>query len=298
MQMRKTILILAYVVAYVVAFVSCKDDKEEPFQVKVVENATYGKILTDDAGRTLYFFAKGSACEGSCLDNWPLFSKEVTRVKYETSNYVVSDNAFTTVSRGNQGNQGNQTKYEGKPLYYYKEDTQPGDVKGNGVNGNWFVAKPDYSLFNFKAVLVGHNGLSYIPKYDLTPYQSCGGTGEAPCEETLYLTDASGITLYSFKNDRNGTRNYAGSLDVWKPFHVELSTLQVPTGFVKSDFREIVKDNVKQLTYKNWPLYYFKGNSNLTPPVGGDSEAGNTRGVSFPNSGMWPIVNNNTMTAP
>jgi len=38
---------------------------------------------------------------------------------------------------------GNQVSYNGHPLYTYGGDSAAGDVKGDGVEGKWFVATPD-----------------------------------------------------------------------------------------------------------------------------------------------------------
>ena len=38
-----------------------------------------------------------------------------------------------------------QVVYNGHPLYYYKEDTAPNDIKGQGLNingGLWYVVDP------------------------------------------------------------------------------------------------------------------------------------------------------------
>ncbi|MDX1618664.1 MAG: hypothetical protein R3224_07745, partial [Balneolaceae bacterium] len=44
----------------------------------------------------------------------------------------------------------------------------------------------------------------------------------------------------------------------------------------------------KQSTYKGWPVYYF----------GQDAETGDTRGVSVPSPGVWPILNTEMPPAP
>ncbi|HYD90416.1 MAG TPA: hypothetical protein VEA37_02890, partial [Flavobacterium sp.] len=63
----------------------------------------------------------------------------------------------------------------------------------------------------------------------------------------------------------------------------------------RTDFREIELDGQKQLTYRGWPLYYFEGDAN----VPGDEEPGQTKGISFPEPGVWKIVNkNDTPSAP
>ena len=35
-----------------------------------------------------------------------------------------------------------QVTYNGLPLYYFANDKAPGDTKGQGVGGVWFVAAP------------------------------------------------------------------------------------------------------------------------------------------------------------
>jgi predicted lipoprotein with Yx(FWY)xxD motif len=48
-----------------------------------------------------------------------------------------------------------------------------------------------------------------------------------------------------------------------------------------NDFEVITDD---QVSFRGNPLYYF----------GSDKARGDTRGVSVPNPGIWPIVNDNT----
>jgi predicted lipoprotein with Yx(FWY)xxD motif len=35
-----------------------------------------------------------------------------------------------------------QVTYNGWPLYHFARDTAPGSVRGQGIGGVWFVAKP------------------------------------------------------------------------------------------------------------------------------------------------------------
>jgi predicted lipoprotein with Yx(FWY)xxD motif len=35
-----------------------------------------------------------------------------------------------------------QVAYDGAPLYYFANDTTPGDTNGQGLGDNWFVAEP------------------------------------------------------------------------------------------------------------------------------------------------------------
>ncbi|MEQ8417472.1 MAG: hypothetical protein RIB71_23520 [Imperialibacter sp.] len=55
----------------------------------------------------------------------------------------------------------------------------------------------------------------------------------------------------------------------------------------KSDFGSIDVFGESQLTYKGWALYYF----------GQDTQRGETKGVSVPSPGVWPVVNTSTLGA-
>src|ERR1700742_3169363 len=45
--------------------------------IRITNNATFGNVLTDSAGNTLYFFSPDAngqtACTGACLAAWPSF---------------------------------------------------------------------------------------------------------------------------------------------------------------------------------------------------------------------------------
>jgi len=95
-----------------------------------------GTFLTDGAGRTLYFFALENpgevACTGSCLANWPVFSSGplVAPTALKSADFSV-----TTRPDGSR-----QSLFMGRPLYYFAKDTQPGDLRGQGINNAWYAA--------------------------------------------------------------------------------------------------------------------------------------------------------------
>jgi predicted lipoprotein with Yx(FWY)xxD motif len=251
--------------------------------IKISENNPYGKILTDQNGRTLYFFSRDtkgtSVCLDGCVTAWPIFYSETIVV---AAGLDVAD--FTTITRTDGAK---QTVYKGFPLYYFNQDAQVGETKGENINKIWFVAKPDYSVFYEKAQLVGADAKSYIANYTLANYVE----GQ---EETFYMTDAKGRTIYTFRVDKNGVNNFGGDPATWPVFSVDFNSLVVPSALDKADFGEITKDGNKQLTYKGWPLYYFGG----TPNTPGDTNSGDTRGVSVPLPGVWPVANAATTIAP
>jgi predicted lipoprotein with Yx(FWY)xxD motif len=97
-------------------------------------------ILTDTKGDTLYYFtpdtATKSACTGGCAGAWPplLMTGSGT-----PSVSTTLSGTLTAVSSGN----GNQVEYNGHLLYTYSGDTTPGQTKGEGLFGKWFVATTD-----------------------------------------------------------------------------------------------------------------------------------------------------------
>lgn len=263
---------------------SCSDDDDpvvtDNRMVKVADNSTFGKILTDKDGKTLYFFSndyKGvSSCTGGCLDIWPIFY--VSDLGDIDASLNASDFGVITRTDGKK-----QNTYKGWPLYYYKNDTAAGQTNGDKVADIWYVAKPDYTVMYVSAQLVGHDGKNYVTSNNASVYSENTGS-------TFYLTDAYGRTLYRFINDTADTNNFTApdlsNNSVW-PI-AELNTMKVPSILTVSDFGTITVHGKKQLTYKKWPLYYF----------GQDTARGDNKGISFPAPNIWPILNTETSLAP
>jgi len=251
--------------------VACKKDNpaepKEKMGVFVKTDATYGQVLTDSAGVALYFFARdadgSSACTGNCTSIWPAYYS----ANAAASGAIDSDDVGTiTLTNGAL-----QSTYKGWPLYYYASDGAPGDIGGDGIGGNWFVAKPDYSVMMVQHQLVGADGIAYTE--DLAP-----GEGQ-----TRYLVDAYGRTLYGFVQDRYNINNFTNAdfsnNGVWPIY--EAGPASVPSVLDPADFEGINVHGRTQLTYKGWPLYYF----------GQDAARGENQGVSVPAVGIWPVLN-------
>jgi predicted lipoprotein with Yx(FWY)xxD motif len=102
-----------------------------------------GQVLTDDKGHTLYAFTPDQAGESTCYDTcaqtWPPL---LTQAAPMGAAGVTASLVGTTTRRDG----GKQATYKSWPLYYYAGDQQPGDLKGQGVGGNWFVVGADGSL--------------------------------------------------------------------------------------------------------------------------------------------------------
>ncbi|TYP99288.1 putative lipoprotein with Yx(FWY)xxD motif [Tenacibaculum adriaticum] len=282
--MKKTIKKTAYLfMVFMMILQSCSnDDNNDPIPsppadvatVKLTTNSTLGSILTDSEGKTLYFYSKDtkdtSECLGGCIDLWPVFYSENL-----VADNGLNANDFKTITRTDGVK---QTTYKGWPLYYFDNDNIAGDINGENVNNIWFTAKPDYSLMYVKAQLKGHDGNNYTSNYTV---------GD---EETSYIVDIEGRTLYSFINDTNNTNTFTTSdfsnNSVWPIAEITLD--KIPSILNGDDFGTIDVFGRTQLTYKGWPLYYF----------GQDTERGDNKGVSFPAPAVWPIANINIDIAP
>ncbi|MDF2720612.1 MAG: hypothetical protein K0Q59_287 [Paenibacillus sp.] len=192
-------------------------------RIQVMNDASLGSYLADDAGKTLYYFTKdsqdASACKDQCVVNWPI---------YYADNLIVpvGMNAadFHTIVR-EDGQK--QTTYKGMPLYYFIKDEKAGDVKGQGVNDVWIAV-------SFSSVAVAHQ--------DALEH---------------YLVDSSGRTLYWFTRDTEGKSNCMDSCETnWPIFYSEY--FAASSGLKAEQFGTIVRaDGTKQTTYNGMPLYYF-----------------------------------------
>jgi len=90
------------------------------------------QVLTDAKGMTLYIFDKDTAgksnCNGDCAVKWPPLM---------ASDDAEDEGEFSVVTR-DDGTK--MWAHEGMPLYYWYEDTKPGDISGDGVGGVWHLA--------------------------------------------------------------------------------------------------------------------------------------------------------------
>ncbi len=256
----------------------CTTDHTMPAPDLALGTTSLGSVLTDGAGKTLYFFAPDVAgnatCSGGCRTTWPIFYKETPTLG---TNLKASD--FATITRADGDK---QTTFKGWPLYYFRNDTKAGDVLGEGIgNGVWMVAKTRYTVMLASRQLVGNDGKNYL-------FDTKEGTGNS-----LFLVDSLGRTLYSFANDKNNRNNYTradlSNNTTWSIFETSAMIGDIPSSLAKSDFTTITSVGKTQLTYKGWPLYYFGADAGIR---------GNTKGVSFPRPGVWPVVNSTTPVAP
>ena len=102
-------------------------------------NGSAKQALVTPSGRTLYYFtsdtATTSACSGGCASTWPPLLTSSSQM----APIAGLSGALTTIN----GSGGTQIAYNGHPLYTYSADQAPGDTKGEGLFGKWFVATAD-----------------------------------------------------------------------------------------------------------------------------------------------------------
>ncbi|MGN9776584.1 COG4315 family predicted lipoprotein [Micromonospora sp. H33] len=103
--------------------------------------ARMGSVVTDQDGWILYRFDKdtndpaASNCVDKCAEVWP---PALTDGEPQLNN--VTDDLVGTITR-QDGTR--QITLDGWPLYRYIGDKKPGQWKGQGVGGTWFVVAPD-----------------------------------------------------------------------------------------------------------------------------------------------------------
>lgn len=98
-----------------------------------------GQVLEVGNGRMLYVHAGDSATASTCLDAcataWPpLFIAAGTKIVGPPG----AKGAFGSITRPDGSV---QLTYNGKPLYFFQNDADPGDITGQGING-FSVAMP------------------------------------------------------------------------------------------------------------------------------------------------------------
>ena len=106
--------------------------------VRAGGNAELGDFLVGDNGFTLYIFTKDAAgvsnCSGMCEQLWPPLT--------------VGAGVTPTAGDGVPGELGvaeradgtRQITYNDRPLYFFSNDSAPGETSGQEFVGRWFVA--------------------------------------------------------------------------------------------------------------------------------------------------------------
>ena len=289
MKKHFNFIILSLLVLSGLTLTKCtKSDTLDPYLIKLATSPTLGSYLTDQEGNTLYFFAMDAAgtnnCTGGCTTAWPVYN--VMGLTQEALMPGLNLTDFSTIAIAG----GTQVTYKGWPLYYYA----PGGVReqatmttGEGINGLWFVAKPDYTIMLAKAQLVGADGKNYIVSSSNVYTEGIG--------LTTYFTDVIGRTLYAYAKDSSNLNKYT-KVDLtnnatWPIY--ETDKIVVPSILDKTQFASITAVGKKQLTYKGWPMYYYGPDADATGLF-----RGMNKGVSVPKPNVWPVFTKDYPLAP
>lgn len=117
----------------------------EDVVVKVVHHRI-GDYLADARGRSLYLFTRDTkntpTCYGQCAQNWPpllVKGKPVAGEGFGVMDEFYDGRLLGTAQRTDGST---QVTFNGWPLYYFAGDKDPGDMKGQGVGGVWFLVSP------------------------------------------------------------------------------------------------------------------------------------------------------------
>ena len=117
----------------------------DPAELTTAESDV-GTILVDGAGMTLYLFTQDSpgtsVCTEECLANWPALEGE------PTAGDGVEEDLLGSIER-DDGTV--QATYADWPLYYFVQDSEPGDLNGQGVEDVWYVLAPDGQMITEEA---------------------------------------------------------------------------------------------------------------------------------------------------
>jgi predicted lipoprotein with Yx(FWY)xxD motif len=110
-----------------------------PTTLTVVQTSD-GSVVADDRGQVLYIYTDDtptqSACTADwCLVDWPPLQASGDPTKAPTISAPVA------VIRGAGGT--NQVTLAGHPLYTFAGDLHPGDTRGQGIGGDWYLIAPD-----------------------------------------------------------------------------------------------------------------------------------------------------------
>jgi predicted lipoprotein with Yx(FWY)xxD motif len=286
-QSLKIHVFLAIVVFVFIQYGCQKTDTStntDTHSVRLSTSSRLGLYLVDKAGYALYISANDYNGRSSCLTGcdalWPRFyAGSLTQADLDPGLDIAD---FDTI----QVNGVPQTRYKTWPLYYYAPANSgrntresPGQILGDGYNFIWYVAKPDYSIMLVHAQLVGNDGIDYTSS-------DIPGTGK-----TLYFTDARGVALYTFSKDSADINEFTkpdfSNNTIWPVF--ESPIVSVPSSLYRSGFDSINVDGHEQITYNQWPLYYFGADNGIH---------GYNKGVSYPTPGIWHVAVKDEPVAP
>ncbi len=113
----------------------------DDYTIKTTTNKFIGAYLVNGSGFTLYYLQNDSAkldastCYGECAALWHPFYTPDVRLSDDLDPI---DFGVITRTDGSK-----QTTFKNWPLYLYSKDKYPGDRKGDGIDGVWYIILPE-----------------------------------------------------------------------------------------------------------------------------------------------------------
>ncbi|MDT7785878.1 MAG: hypothetical protein QOF58_4297 [Pseudonocardiales bacterium] len=250
-MIRKSVAVVVLGLVSLTACTSTPESKpvaqqrETVVALNVAEIDDLGQVVTDVLGFTLYRFDNDkpgeSTCDGECAANWP-----PATVADENFTATGVDKALVGSIVRKDGSR--QLTVGGMPQYRFAKDEKPGETKGQGSQGKWFVTGKGGE----RTRLAARTGV-------------IAGLGAV-------LTNDAGLTLYRFDGDKPGESTCDGKCAESFPavtVEGEPRVKGVDPKLLGTITRE---DGKKQLTVANWPQYTFKN----------DTKPGEGKGVTVP----------------
>lgn len=209
------------------------------FSVQTAQATVNGKtttILTDAQGKTLYYFTPDTAtklaCTGGCAKAWP-------PLVFSGSNTPTSATSLPGTLSVLNGANGSQVEYGGYLLYTYSGDTAPGQMKGQGLFGKWYVATPDMASF---AVRIA--------------------TAKVKGKSVSILATPKGLTLYYFTPDTAAKTACTGvCAKAWPPLVFTGSGTPLDDASLSGSLKVLNGANGNQLEYNGHLLYTYTGDT-------------------------------------
>jgi predicted lipoprotein with Yx(FWY)xxD motif len=192
-------------------------------EIQILTNTDFGNYLADEEGRTLYIFARDydglSRCLEGCESIWiPVgVSSKLPESAQNEFGLVRRDNGFV------------QLTFRGWPLYTYSKEGN-NEISGDNMDGEWYLAKPDYSLFI--------------------------GIKEIEGVETKFMLNKNGQSVYYKSNDLQNQSSCLTEACLWKYPPLNLQTTIFPSVLDETVIQTTQRpDSLQQTSYKNQPMY-------------------------------------------
>ncbi|OLF18641.1 hypothetical protein [Actinophytocola xanthii] len=240
-----------------------------PVSLNAAEIEDLGRVLTDQAGMTLYRYDRDSAdppvsaCEGVCTRAWPPVVVE------DVSEVVVSGMARSLLGTVTRSDDTLQLTVAGWPVYRFAQDSAPGEAEGQGAGGVWSAITPDGGRAGAPPGTTPDP-----PSAPLVTARVLPGFGPA-------LTDGNGLTLYLFTADSSAPPRSTCLDDCarrWPPVLAEGPEPELQ-GVNPAIVGTLARpDGKQQVTVNGWPVYRFAE----------DTEPGQTGGHGV--DGRWFVI--------